>query len=229
VRLANQNVLVRADLLLRGNLPKSPAAGSARTVFQTAMLVVLFGATYGAVMGTFGGIYGERLWQPIYSAIKVPLLQFATFAICVPSFFMVSTLIGLRRDLLEVMAALARTQAILSIILASLAPLAAVWYTANRTYESAILFNAGTFAIASFTAQRRLRQEYRILIACDRRHRTMLWIWLILFAFVGVQMAWLLRPFIGDPAGPVHFFRNEKWGNAYVIVGKMIWRALTAR
>ncbi len=224
VRLATQNVLVRADLLLRGNLPKSPAAGSARTVFQTALLITLFGATYGAAMGTFGGVYGQRIFQPVYSALKVPLLQAATFTICVPSFFVFNTLIGLRSDFLNVMSALVRTQAVFSIVLASLAPLAMVWYTADRTYEHAVLFNAVMFAIASFTAQRRLRHEYRDLVARDRRHRTMLWIWLILFAFVGIQMGWVLRPFIGDPEGPVHFFRETKWANAYVIVGKMIWR-----
>jgi hypothetical protein len=223
------NVLVRADLLLRGNLPKSPAAGSARTVFQTALLVALFGATYGAAMGTFGGVYGQRALQPLYSALKVPLLQLATFAICVPSFFIFNTLIGLRRDFIDVMASLVRTQAIFSMILASLAPLAVVWYTANRAYGSAVLFNTIIFTIASITAQRRLRQEYRTLIARDARHRTMLWLWLILFAFVGIQMAWVLRPFIGDPEGPVHFFRDTKWANAYVIVGKMIWRIVSGR
>ena len=227
MRASTVNVLVRADILLRGNLPKSPAAGSARTVFQTALLVALFGATYGAVMGTFGGIYGPRALQPLYSAIKVPILQLATFAICVPSFFIFNTLIGLRRDFVDVMAALVRTQAIVSIVLASLAPLATVWYTADRAYEHAVLFNAVMFAIASFAAQRRLRQEYRLLIARDARHRTMLWIWLILFAFVGIQMGWVLRPFIGDPEGPVRFFRDTRWATAYVIVGRMIWRIIS--
>jgi hypothetical protein len=229
MRTATENVLVRADILLRGNLPKSPAAGSARTVFQTALLVALFGATYGAAMGTFGGIYGQRALQPLYSAIKVPILQLATFAICVPSFFVFNTLIGLRRDFVDVMSALVSTQAIFSILLAALAPLAAVWYTADRDYEHAVLFNAVMFAIACFAAQRRLRQEYRLLIQRDARHRRLLWLWLILFAFVSIQMAWVLRPFIGDPEGPVRFFRDEKWQNAYVIVGKMIWRLVCGR
>ena len=229
MRTATENVLVRADILLRGNLPKSPAAGSARTVFHTALLVALFGATYGAAMGTFGGIYGQRALQPLYSAIKVPILQLATFAICVPSFFVFNTLIGLRRDFVDVMSALVSTQAIFSILLAALAPLAAVWYTADRDYEHAVLFNGVMFAIACFAAQRRLRQEYRLLIQRDARHRRLLWLWLILFAFVSIQMAWVLRPFIGDPEGPVRFFRDEKWQNAHVIVGKMIWRLVCGR
>ena len=44
-----------------------------------------------------------------------------------------------------------------------------------------------------------------------------------LYAFVGIQMGWVLRPFIGDPTGPVEFFRRGAWDNAYVIVARMIW------
>jgi hypothetical protein len=33
--------------------------------------------------------------------------------------------------------------------------------------------------------------------------------WMILFALVGSQMGWVLRPFIGDPNTPVTFFRER--------------------
>jgi hypothetical protein len=35
-------------------------------------------------------------------------------------------------------------------------------------------------------------------------------------------MAWVLRPFVGDPNQPTHFFREGAWGNAYVEVARMI-------
>jgi len=35
--------------------------------------LVLFGLAYGAAMGTFGGFHGDRSWQVLYSALKVPL------------------------------------------------------------------------------------------------------------------------------------------------------------
>jgi len=122
--------------------------------------------------------------------------------------------------------AIVRSQAVVSIILASLAPFVVVWYSADGDYDHAVLFNAAMFALATLAAQRRLRQEYRLLVERDARHRKMLWIWLLLFAFVGIQMGWVLRPFIGDPTGPVHFFRELKWANAYLVIGKMIWRVV---
>ena len=30
-----------------------------------------------------------------------------------------------------------------------------------------------------------------------------------------------MRPFLGNAAGPVSFFRSGAWGNAYVVVGRL--------
>jgi hypothetical protein len=39
--------------------------------------------------------------------------------------------------------------------------------------------------------------------------RTVFRIWVVVFALVGAQMGWVLRPFIGNPAIPVTFFRHR--------------------
>lgn len=39
--------------------------------------------------------------------------------------------------------------------------------------------------------------------------RTVFRIWVLVFGLVGAQMAWVLRPFIGDPARPFSFFRER--------------------
>ena len=51
----------------------------------------------------------------------------------------------------------------------------------------------------------------------------MLMIWVGLYAFVGMQMGWMLRPFIGDPGLPVAFFRQEPFSNAYVVIARLIF------
>ncbi len=43
----------------------------------------------------------------------------------------------------------------------------------------------------------------------------MLYTWIVIYVFVGIQMGWVLRPFIGDPRTPVQFFREGSWSNAY--------------
>jgi len=191
--------------------------------------VVCGGLWYGAVMGSYGGWSQDRLWQVAYSAVKVPLLLGATFLLTLPSFFVLNTLLGLRADFPEVLRAVVVAQAAATVVLAVLAPYTAVWYLTSAGYEEAILFNAVVFAVASAAAQWLLRRHYRPLISRNPRHRLLLRGWLALYAFVAVQMGWVLRPFIGQIGEPTTFFRSEAWGNAYVKVVELVLDVLALR
>jgi hypothetical protein len=221
--------LGRAEDLLRGTAPR-PITRSPRSLRRTLahllLIMIVFGAAYGAVMGTFGGLHPGRRLQLLYSATKVPMLLAVSFCLTLPSFFVINTIAGLRDDFAEVLHALISTQAGLTIVLASLAPFTAFWYVSVADYDAALTFNALVFAIATAAAQWMLRRSYRPLLARNPRHRHMLRLWLILYAFVAIQMAWVLRPFIGSPAAPVSIFRPEAWGNAYVELGKIVARAM---
>ena len=208
-------LLLDARDLLRGADWATRAGRPGRAILRLAVLIVFFGLLYGAVMGTFSGIAGRRLLQVLYSALKVPLLLLATFVLSLPSFFVLNTLAGLRDDFAAAVRALVAAQAVLTMILASLAPFTAVWYLSSGDYPAAILFNGLMFGIASISAQWLLRHLYRPLIDRNPRHRWLLRLWLLIFAFVGIQMGWILRPFVGDPGSPTRFFRQGMWGNAY--------------
>jgi hypothetical protein len=200
--------LRRVDEVLRGRAASYPW-----------LLVVLCGLLYGAVMGAFGG----RPWQAVYSALKVPLLLLLTVGLSLPSYFVANTLLGLRGDFAAALRAIVGSQAALTIVLASLAPLTVFWYASSVHYHAAILFNAAMFAIASLASQVVLARGYRPLIAQHHQHRWLLRAWIVIYAFVGIQMGWTFRPFIGSPEQPVQFFRGGELENAYVIVGRMIW------
>ena len=137
----------------------------------------------------------------------MPLLLLATSVIALPSFFVLNTLFGLRRDFVQAVRALLATQAGLAIILASLAPFTAFWYASSGDYPAAIRFNALMFASGSIGAQWLLRGYYQPLIRRNPRHRWMLYTWMVVYIFVGIQMGWLLRPFVGTPGKHVQFFR----------------------
>jgi hypothetical protein len=114
--------------------------------------IVLFGMFYGAIMGCFGGLSGDRIWQVVFSAVKVPWLLLATSLIALPNFFILNTLLGLRRDFSEAIRAITAAQAGLAVILASLTPLTVFWYASSNDYSAALRFNALMFATASFGA-----------------------------------------------------------------------------
>jgi hypothetical protein len=50
-------------------------------------------------------------------------------------------------------------------------------------------------------------------------------VWIVLFGFVGTQLAWTLRPFFGDPGSPFAVFR-EVGGTFYANVLSTIGQLL---
>jgi hypothetical protein len=209
-------LLRQIDRLLHGH------AGGGEPVAFLLVLGIAAGMFYGAVMGAFS----LRPMQMLYAALKVPLLLSAAFLISMPSFFMLNTLLGLRADFARTMTALLIAQATFTLTLLSLAPITAFWYVSTTDYETAVLFNGLIFAIATVAARFMLRRLYRPLIAAEPRHAWVLRGWLFTFTFVTIQMAWVLRPFVGSPQTATRFFREDAWSNAYVEVGRMAWDVL---
>ena len=189
-------------------------------------VIVLAGALYGGVMGSFAGTGSIRWTQILFSAIKVPLLLGVCFILTVPSFFILNTLLGLRTDFHQAIRAVATAQAGLAITLAALCPFVLLWYASCPVYPWAILFNGAMFAIATAAGQVLLRRHFQALVDRNPRHRTTLGAWIISYTFVAIQMAWVLRPFVGGPSEATTFFRPGAWGNAYMVVGDLIWNSV---
>jgi hypothetical protein len=215
--------LVQTDRMLRGTGEFAPAADGLRAWWMLPVMVVIFGPVYGAFMGSFHLDSAERLLLVMYSALKVPLLLFATSVLCLPGFFVLNTVLALREDFRAALRAILAGQAALSVVLASLAPVTRVWYFSVESYRAALLFNAGVFTAAALAGQVVMLRFYRPLIRRNRNHRIMLVAWLVLYAFVGMQMGWMFRPFIGSPSIKVAFFREEPFTNAYVMIARLIF------
>jgi hypothetical protein len=62
-----------------------------------------------------------------------------------------------------------------------------------------------------------------LAFACEKRGiypkkaMTIMKVWAVLFAFVGIQMAWNLQPFVGDRGRPFQLFRHNE-GNFYTAI-----------
>ncbi len=214
------------DRLLRGEdefsaAPELPAVE--RAPVTTQLLVIgLFGAAYGAVMGSYGGLADGGWKQALVSAIKVPFLFSVTFALCLPSFFVLNALAGLAGDFRRVLTALLAFQAIAALVLSALAPITFLFNVSTDFYAFMILWNGVAFAVASLAGQVVMRRIYRPLVAGNPRHQLLYRVWLGLYIFVGIEMAWVLRPFVGAPGMPVQFFRHGAWGNAYTEVIRLV-------
>lgn len=183
------------------------------------LLLVVAGFAYGAVMGFYAGSF----LQAAYSGTKVPLLLGITTLLCLPSFFVLNTALGLRADFAEALRGILAAQAALALALVSLAPLTALLYQSGISYRTALLANGLMFFLATIAGQMSLRRTYALLRARDPRHERARRAWLAMYGLVAIQLAWMLRPFIGTPELPSQFFRDEPFDNAYVIVARTLW------
>ena len=184
-----------------------------------ALLLALGGFAYGACMGSFG----LRALQAFYSGTKVPLLLVFSTLICLPNFFVVNTLLGLRDDFAAACRGIIAAQATVGVALASLSPVILFIHASTDNYRVVVLMNGVVFAIATLAGQVTLNKHYRVLVASNPRHDVGRIAWVTLYVFVAIQAAWVLRPFIGAPDLPSQFFRADPWSNAYVTIAEDIW------
>jgi len=193
-----------------------------KRVWMQLRFIALCGGVYGAMMGSFGGVIGDGWKQILLSAAKVPFLFLMTFLLCLPSFFVMNALSGLHADFTRILHAILGFQSLASIVLAALGPITLLMNLTTDFYSFILLWNALIFGIASVSGHFMMSKLYRPLIASNPRHAILLRVWIVLYTFVGIQLAWVLRPFVGSPRLPFQFFRPGAWGNAYVEVANLI-------
>ena len=198
------------------------------------LVVILAGSgTYGAAMG-----YWRSPLQGLFVAIKLPLIVLlTTLGNCLLN-AMLAPLLGLNLTFRQSCASILMSFTIASAILGSFSLLAAflVWseppMTSNfqissGTYSLIQLTHVGVIAFAGIVANCRLVQLLTQLSGSVAIARRVLFGWLAGNLFLGSQLSWLLRPFIGAPNLPVEFVRATAFkGNFYESVYRSLLRVL---
>jgi hypothetical protein len=226
-----RDFLLLVDEFLRGEARFAVDALAGGRVKWLLLFSLLFGGFYGAVMGSFGLCARGDARLFAYTAIvavKVPALLLVTFALSLPSFFVLNAIFGLREDFAEALRAVTATLACVAMVLAALASVTLFFYFCTDYYDAAILFNGLMFAVASLASAHVTRRYYGPLIRRSPKHRTMMVLWLVLYVFVAIQMAWTLRPFIGDPnpTVPIVLMRSGEIDNAYLEIGRLMHQVM---
>ncbi len=211
------NVWTRWSRAIREFLHSGGARGNAWQAlpsYAPALLIALCGLTYGAIMGGYNGITGDRAIMVVYGALKVPMLFLVTMLIAVPCFYVLNLLLGVGDDFRQVWKALVDYQLSVAMQLVALAPATLFVNASNDDYRIALVWSTLLFAVTGWNAQRSLNAGYSALVVTNPTHAYLRRFWFVLYAFVGIQMGWDLRPFVGSPYMPVQFFRDHI-GNAY--------------
>lgn len=172
-----------------------------------AMIVssVVFLAVYGAVLGST-----HSALQALSSAVKLPLLFLATALITSPTLYFFNILYGSNQGLRQNIALVLTAITVTSVILLAFTPISLFFLLTTSGYQFFKLMNVAFFAVAGIIGVGFLGQGMRVAAARPR----VVTLWVILYAFVGSQMAWTLRPFIGAPSMAFELFR-QLGGNFY--------------
>ncbi|MGC9320125.1 MAG: actin-binding WH2 domain-containing protein, partial [Armatimonadota bacterium] len=162
-------------------------------------------------------------WQILYNPIKMPWGMVFTLALCLPCLYIFSSYLGSRLSLAQTCTIAFTATAVMSTILIGFAPV--TWFfmfTAPGAYEFGILINVLVFAISGFFGVQFLFRAAGAMTpnrSAESPIIRMLKWWVILYAVVGAQMGWLLRPFFNA----TDVFIRPRSGNFFVSVLRTLW------
>lgn len=192
---------MNAEVLLRN--PRAYIEGR-NSVFRSnrlAKLVLLVMATsfvYGASVGAYSG--GE---QVLFAAVKMPILFMGTLLIGFPIFYIfASGFIGISAGFLFEITLF--SVAVTTTFLAAFAPIQFVCSMSipNPSYPCYLFLVLFMVFLIALSGTVGVVQLYRALlpVATDKKRLFKLVItWFLIYQFIGAQMSWLLRPFVGSP------------------------------
>lgn len=196
--------------------------------------VVNLNALSAASFGIYGAIIGSQhsALQAVSSAVKLPMLFLLTSAICMPTLFIFSSFFGSRRSLLQTFVLLSIGSTIIGLALVGFAPITLFFIVTTRSYQFFKILNVAFFAVSGLLGVLFFNRMYVQLseegLPAQHSRRMFLRFWLLLFAFVGTQLAWTLRPFFGAPGLPFEIVR-EIGGNFYTDVFQSLGHLLGKR
>jgi hypothetical protein len=177
----------------------------------------LFFAIYGLIVGSFSS------WmQSLSSAIKLPILYLMTLTICLPTLYFFNILFGSRKSFTQHLGVVMASVAAIGVLLFSFAPVTLFFLITTPDYSFFMLLNVAILGLTGFVGVKFLYDGMQLLSEQEDEEgrinrRKLVQAWLLLYAFVGSQLGWTLRPFFGAPDQPFQLFRQLE-GNFYQAV-----------
>jgi hypothetical protein len=204
--------LLRADAAALRDWVMATDMAPARVCIAT----ILVGAgLYGAAMGCW-----RSPLQALFTGIKLPLVILLTTLGNGLLNGMLAPLLGVNLSFRQSLMSVLMTFGLAAVLLGAFSPLAlfVAWNTPPLTeitrlsspeYGFLQLTHAASIAFAGIIGNRALASFLREQCGSDGAARRVLLGWLAANLLLGSQIAWVLRPFIWDPARPVEFIGQE--------------------
>lgn len=157
-----------------------------KIILALAWVIIIFAGIYGIALGYFIGS-----WQILYVLIKLPLLFISALIISFLTSYILNLLLGSQEKLAAVFINALSALAITSLILASLAPVLWFMIIIPNKHDIIVLINVLFFGLAGLIGVFYFYQK------SFGKNKIGFFIWIILYGVVALQLAWLLRPWVG--------------------------------
>ncbi|MBW4564068.1 MAG: actin-binding WH2 domain-containing protein [Mojavia pulchra JT2-VF2] len=187
----------------------------------------IFLAIYGGIIGAY-----HSWMQALSSAVKLPALYLITLLICLPTLYFSNIIFGSKRSFSQHLVLVLTAVSVTSVLLFSFAPITLFFLITTNNYQFLILLNVVIFSLTGFIGISSLYQATSSVLEQDnegsKTRQRILQFWLFLYAFVGSQLGWTLRPFFGTPNSAFQLFRDRE-GSFYLSVIQAIGYLLGIR
>src|SRR3989338_7939071 len=192
------------------------------TIAYFARWTLAFSVIYGLGLGFFAAG-----WQIPAAGLKVPTLIVLSLLICLPALFTFNVILGSKLSFLQCTAVLSMAAYLTATILASFAPILLFFAISAGGHDFITLLNVAMCAMAGALGVMWIWRAMTSLAESSGRepNLTILRIWILIYGFVGAQMSWILRPFVGNPESFALFrkiqsnFFEAVWNMAKGFVG----------
>lgn len=183
-------------------------------------VILLFSFLYGIVMGSYNS------WlQALVTGLKIPGLIFLSLLICFPVFYVIQYMLGSKMSLFQMINMILSGFVVQSTIMLSFAPIVIFFMITGNNYSFLKLLHVGIIGFSSIFGMKIILDALKY--SCEKSNIypkkgiKIFKFWVVIFAFVGVQLAWNLRPFVGAKELPFELFR-EKEGNFYLAITQSV-------
>ena len=189
---------------------------SKRLIINQIMVICLFTFLYGVVMGSY-----HSFLQSVIAGFKVTFLFLCSIVICFPSFFVIQQVLGSKMTLRQMIFIVLSGFVLASSIALSFSPIIILFQITGGNYHFLQLLHVAIFMFSGIFGMRLMIEALKY--ACEKKDIyprigvNVFRIWILILAFVGIQLAWNLRPFLCNKNEDFKLFRKYE-GNFYTAI-----------
>jgi hypothetical protein len=187
-----------------------------RRILSLYLLLTVFSFGYGITMGSH-----HSFAQAFATGLKIPLLFSSTLLICFPAFLIIQFILGSKLMLTQMIAIILSGFVLTASVMIAFAPIIVFFQLTGGNYHFLILLHISVWALSGFFGMKTVVGALKY--SCEKKNVyphtgvVVFRFWVVILAFVGIQLGWNLRPFLGKREESFQLFREYE-GNFYTAI-----------